>query len=222
MASRTESFSRVDVPLAGRSYVARRHLCVRRGGGQMFRIQQDLLESSIYLYPDQASAASGQQVGGSGFLLGWSLPSDIGGYSLWAVTNRHVIDQGHWTIRMNGADGGLSFMDTDDSQWVFHPNDSDLAVRPMSLSNDIHRFKFVPDNWLLKDEWKRNLDIGPGDPCFTVGRFVGHDGRQQNNPTVRFGQIAQSDNEPVIVGGKSQSCSRLSPTPTLDASRTLM
>lgn len=192
-------------PTEAASYVARRHLGVRRRGGDMFRIQQDLLDASIFLYPDESSAAAGEQVGGSGFLLGWAMPRDVGGFSLWAVTNRHVIEQGHWTIRLNLKDGGLCFVDTDDTQWIFHP-DSDLAVRPMQLSQGVQRFKFVTDDWLLKEEWQRNLDIGPGDPCFTIGRFVGHDGRQQNNPTVRFGQIAQTNTEPVVIDGKPQSC----------------
>jgi hypothetical protein len=30
----------------------------------------------------------------------------------------------------------------------------------------------------------------PGDDVFFVGRFIGHDGRQQNAPTVRFGHLA--------------------------------
>ena len=133
------------------------------------------------------------------------MPPDIGGFSLWAVTNQHVIEAGHWTIRLNSKDGGLSFVDTDDTQWISHPT-SDLAVCPMRLSQDVQKFKFVTGDWLLRDEWQRNLDIGPGDPCFTIGRFVGHDGKQQNSPTVRFGQIAQSNIEPVFVDNKTQNC----------------
>jgi len=43
----------------------------------------------------------------------------------------------------------------------------------------------------------RNLDVGPGDDTFTVGRFIGHDGKESNLPVVRFGNIAMLPQQPL-------------------------
>jgi hypothetical protein len=187
------------------SHVAGRHLAVRREERTLpFRIEQDWLEAVIYLYPDIARAEAGEQVGGSGFLLGWRLP-DSTDVTLWAVTNRHVIEQGNWTLRLNAVPDGINCVDTSDQEWYFSDT-SDLAVRPLSISNELHRFKFLTDSWLLSREWFEALDIGPGDECITLGRFVGHEGKSANTPAARFGQISQSPIEPVVVGGKRQEC----------------
>lgn len=37
----------------------------------------------------------------------------------------------------------------------------------------------------------RDLEILPGGEVFMIGRFVGHDGRQKNTPSVRFGNISR-------------------------------
>jgi hypothetical protein len=53
----------------------------------------------------------------------------------------------------------------------------------------------------------KEYQIGPGDEVFTVGRFINHEGRQQNLPTARFGNIAQLPWEPVMqdTGHKQES-----------------
>ncbi len=43
----------------------------------------------------------------------------------------------------------------------------------------------------------QDYDLGIGDDVYTVGRFVNHDGKQRNNPVVRFGNIAQMPIEPI-------------------------
>jgi hypothetical protein len=42
----------------------------------------------------------------------------------------------------------------------------------------------------MNHERLRNKAIGPGDDTFIVGRFVGHDGKQKNRVSVRFGAIS--------------------------------
>lgn len=169
-----------------------------------FRVSQDWLDSIIYLYPDQASAERGDEVGGTGFLLGWRI-DDTTNFTLWAVTNRHVIEQGNWTIRLNGVPTGLAYQDTTEQEWFF-ADGHDLAVRPLAVSDDIHRTKFVTDEWLLSKDWLEALDIGPGDSCVSVGRFVGHAGKTLNNPVVRFGQISQNPKEPIVIAGREEEC----------------
>lgn len=167
-----------------------------------YRIRDELLNVAIYLYKDEADAIAGKESGGSGFLYGQGIPGTTD-YTLWAVTNRHVIEAGGWTIRVNLKTGGVACIDTTDLDWFMHPK-ADLAVMPIALSQDVHRLGFITDEWLLTPDWEDALEIGPGDPCFTIGRFIGHGGVQRNTPTVRFGQIAQSDAEPIRHQGNTQ------------------
>ena len=74
---------------------------------------------------------------------------------------------------------------------------SRLSRHALSLSTDIHEYSWIKYDWLLTKEMAEALDIGPGDPCFTIGRFVRHDGKVRNTPTARFGQIAQGCEEPL-------------------------
>lgn len=168
-----------------------------------FRIRDSLLEVSIYLYRDEVAASAGESSGGCGFLYGHDLAPHLGtGHTLWAVTNKHVIEGNNWTIRLNLKDGGTTCIDTDDREWIYHPK-TDLAVRPLALSQDVHKFSYLASEWLLTEDWENALEIGPGDPCFTIGRFIGHDGKQKNTPTTRFGQIAQVDAKPIEQGGQA-------------------
>ncbi len=47
------------------------------------------------------------------------------------------------------------------------------------------------------------FDFGPGDEAALIGRLITHDGRQQNKPVVRFGNIAMLPDpaEPIDLGG---------------------
>jgi hypothetical protein len=169
-----------------------------------FRISQEWFDSIVYFYPDSPRAEAGEQMGGTGFLLGWPMPNGYGA-TAWVVTNKHIIEQAHWTVRINTKGGGFACIDTDDREWICCPN-SDLAVRPIKLCPDVHQFTYLLREWLLTKEWYEALDIGPGDECITIGRFVGHGGRSLNLPAARFGQISQSPKEPVFVDNKPQEC----------------
>jgi hypothetical protein len=37
-----------------------------------------------------------------------------------------------------------------------------------------------------------------GDDCFIIGRFINHEGQQKNQPSLRFGNIAQMPYEPIM------------------------
>jgi hypothetical protein len=61
-----------------------------------------------------------------------------------------------------------------------------------------YKFNFVPRADFMDSNIVAEMKIGPGDDSFLVGRFINHEGRQQNLPTVRFGCIAQMPSEPIV------------------------
>jgi hypothetical protein len=83
----------------------------------MPRVPDMMLDCSIYLYPSRSDAETGEQYGGSGFLVGvrsknMMLPHLEHTY---AVTNRHVVEWGSSpVIRLNTASGGKDVLDLTD------------------------------------------------------------------------------------------------------------
>ncbi len=88
-------------------------------------------------------------------------------------------------------------MPTDERAWRFHSDGDDLAVLLVSFDWRNTKFSVVPVSIFLTKEIVSEYDIGSGDDVFLVGRFINHEGKQQNLPTVRFGCIAQMPFEPV-------------------------
>ncbi|MGP8231511.1 MAG: hypothetical protein ACLQL2_02450 [Methylovirgula sp.] len=153
----------------------------------------------IYLYPDEKSADEGEKIGGSGFLVGVpskGLPQNF--WFLYAVTNKHVIEDGATTIRFTTPDGKKEILTTDERSWVHHPAGDDLSACLISFDPKTIKFNFVPRGDFVSDYDIKNLDIGVGDEIFVVGRFISHEGKQHNNPTARFGCIAQMPLEPIV------------------------
>src|SRR5262245_57719654 len=108
-----------------------------------FRIPDWLLDAPVYLYPDEASALRGERIGGSGFWQGKPFPAagaEQG--TAWLVTNKHVIEQGNWTVRINTFSSGLATIETNENEWFFHPN-YDLAVRPTGVALGHHKFHLL-------------------------------------------------------------------------------
>ena len=64
-------------------------------------------------------------------------------------------------------------------------------------------------NWLLVaiDKGFIDSDIHIGADVFMVGRFINYEGKQQNTPAVRFGNIAMISDEPIELNdGHEQEC----------------
>ncbi|WP_156041783.1 trypsin-like peptidase domain-containing protein [Bradyrhizobium sp. URHD0069] len=164
----------------------------------MPRINDAFLDCVVYLYPSEAAAEDGEKMGGTGFLVGRS--AQAGNQviaTLFVVTNKHVIDNGSMVVRLNTQDGKKDVIPLDGAKWFTHPDGDDLAVCPIGL-NVAHRFQFVELNQFLTHEIIKTFDIGCGDDVFIVGRFVSHEGKQKNLPTVRWGSVAQMPWEPII------------------------
>jgi hypothetical protein len=111
--------------------------------------------------------------------------------TLYAVTNRHVIEGGYPVIRLNNRHDAMEVLPLTAAQWTFYPGTDDIAVCPIGLTQQHHRF-FALDRaeWFLGEEEMAEKAIGPGDEVFFLGRYVSHEGRQKNLPTARFGMIS--------------------------------
>jgi hypothetical protein len=116
---------------------------------------------------------------------------------LYFVTNKHVITGGSTTIRMKTKDGRNDILPTDERAWVFHPSGDDLAICQVFLDPRQYKFSYIDRTCFIDKSIVQSMNIGPGDEAFVVGRFINHEGKQQNTPSVRFGCVAQMPGEPV-------------------------
>jgi len=156
----------------------------------MPRIDDVILNSSIYLYPSVLEARAGEKAGGSGCIV--SVESGVVPY-LYAVTNSHVIrdELGNSpVIRINTTDGKTDIIEYTQRNWICHPDGDDLAIAPLSIEATRHKYSRIPTDRFINQQIILDYDIGAGDEVFMVGRFVGYDGKQQNEPTVRFGNLS--------------------------------
>jgi len=164
----------------------------------MPRIPDEYLDCVIYLYASEQDAESGARSGGSGFLVGvptTDLPTNF--WFLYAVTARHIIEKGDVVIRMKTIEGGNAIWPTDERAWTWHPAGDDLAVCLISFEPCAHKFQFIRRADFIDKATITAMNVGPGDEAFVVGRFINHEGKQQNLPTVRFGCIGQMPGEPI-------------------------
>lgn len=154
------------------------------------RIPDELMDSVVYLYPTTEYAEQGKRTGGTGFLV--SVPAVTVGApaTVYAVTNRHVIDSGCPVVRLNNVRDEREVVPLERRQWVPHPGGDDIAVCPIGLQPE-HRFYALDrTEWLLAEGDIAGMTIGPGDEVFFLGRYISHQGSQRNLPTARFGTIS--------------------------------
>jgi len=162
------------------------------------RIQNEYLDCVLYLYPSEGDAEDGTRTGGSGFWVG--MPISPEEWAVYAVTNKHIIENGSAVVRLSTQDGRKAIFPTIERDWVFHPDGDDLAVFSPSLDTlDLKncRINFARRDRIIDREIFGVMDIVPGDDVFAVGRFINHEGRQRNLPTARFGCIGQMPWEPI-------------------------
>jgi hypothetical protein len=165
----------------------------------MPRISDEFLGSVAYIYPSVATAKRGEHIGGSALLAACRLSDESPYAQLYVITNRHVIEDLNSrtiAIRFNSADGKTNVIQTASSVWIKSFGD-DLAVLPIDLSNSDCKGTVIPDSIFLTENLVGLYDIGPGDETFMVGRLITHDGKQQNTPLVRFGNISMMPLEPI-------------------------
>jgi hypothetical protein len=162
----------------------------------MPRISDRLIDCSVYLYPSIEAARMGERGGGSGFLV--AVPSLGRGHYVYVVTAKHVIDNGALVLRLNTSDGKMDTLTTSYDSWFVHPDGDDVAVLPITLTDDFSWF-CVSTRLFITPDIIRDWHIGLGDETFMVGRLVNRDGIQRNAPVVRFGNLSfmADPDEPV-------------------------
>lgn len=165
----------------------------------MTRIPDRIRDCAVYIFPDKKSAEEGKQTGATGFLVGVPSADFKGSYFAYAVTNRHVILQcgPNPVMRLNSEPAGLSFIETEKDNWSLHDGGDDLAVHPLPQLAPFFKTNLVPEELFLTQEEVSKFDIGPGDDVFFIGRFVNHEGKLQNRPALRFGNISMMPWEPI-------------------------
>lgn len=163
----------------------------------MPRIHNYIRDCVVYLYPSEDQAAQGEKIGGSGFLIQSRLACDPQSAVMFAVTNKHVIDKGATVIRLNRKDGRIAVAPYPKDRWITHPVGDDLAIVPITLE-DHHQFSSIGREHFINQSVIDKYDIGIGDDVFVVGRFINHEGKQRNEPSLRFGNIAQMPGEKIL------------------------
>jgi hypothetical protein len=166
------------------------------------RLGDDFLESAVYVYDSPQSAEDGERAGGSGFVVGRRLRSDPTQSFAVIVTNRHVIEKCEQrgqrpTVRITDMNGKADIIETRVKDWFLFENSYDIAAYCGGVNAYRHRIALIPYEILLTKEQARKLEIGVGDEVFMVGRFISHDGKQSNMPSVRFGSISIMPIEPI-------------------------
>lgn len=155
----------------------------------MPRIPDDVLECVVYLYPSIAAANAGEKLGGSGFVV---RVDQEGADFYYIVTNKHVIDAGSTTVRFNTKANIHEAFDWDERNWI-RSAEADLAIFPFPDPPRDLKVRSIITGQFLRDETVKALDIGMGDDVFFAGRFVNAEGSDRNRPSLRFGNIAQTD-----------------------------
>jgi hypothetical protein len=160
------------------------------------RIDDGILECVVYIYPDIPSAEAGAAAGGTGFLFGAILSEQPLKSIEFVVTNKHVIDNGGRVVRINTRDGRLETREIEEPEWLYHPEGDDLAIARL-LASDTDKTNCLHFDLAITPSDIRVHNVGPGDDVFVVGRFINHEGKQQNRPSVRSGIIAQMPGEAI-------------------------
>lgn len=161
--------------------------------GVKMRIPQQHINSTFYIYGSEDDARNGVQAGGSGFFVGYSTGVQ-NAYFTYAVTNVHVI--AHCTepvIRANKKGGTFEFLVTKKDEWQPHPNGDDISVCQLKGVSklDLDIGLIIPTEFVTELNLQReNLNLGPGDNTYMIGRFMIHEGKTSNTPIIRYGNIS--------------------------------
>ena len=162
------------------------------------RIHDGFLDCAIYIYPTESAARIGEQAGGSGFIIAYPL-NPLPWREIYLVTNQHVIAKCPQDVfvRFNTTLGKTDIKPIAKHSWFPHPHGDDVAICPYGQSMDEYSYSYVDFEQFMTPSRQEAEDIGIGDEVFMVGRFINHEGKQQNHPALRYGHIAMMTGEPI-------------------------
>jgi hypothetical protein len=164
------------------------------------RIHDFFTNCAVYIYKSLEEARNGEHYGGSGFLVSVSLKENPDWWNGYVVTNAHVVRRAKTpVIRINRINGGIECISTKAENWFSHDCGDDIAVFPLDVEYNKLKFWALDLKDFVTQKLIHDEDIGIGDETVMVGRFVNHEGRQQNSPAVRFGSIAMMATEKIIT-----------------------
>lgn len=160
----------------------------------MPRINDQVLDSVFYLYPSVDEAERGEKVGGAGFFV--YVPSDVHpnyGF-VYAVTNKHVIENPQApspVIRLNTSEDTHDTIPLTVQHWIPHQDGDDLSVAQLGGVSPVkYKYRAIQTFRFLTKDVLKAFDIGPGDDVYMVGRFSSYEGEKRNLPSVRWGIIS--------------------------------
>lgn len=99
--------------------------------------------------------------------------------SLYAVTNRHVLNEGGLVLRLNKTEGGTKVISTERDQWLDHPDLCDVSVLSLDLQGEQLEYSSIPTTEFITQEIVEDYRICPGDETFLVGRLLTPSGQPQ-------------------------------------------
>jgi len=168
----------------------------------MPRIQQEWLDSIVFLYETREQAEKGARTGATGFIVSvgredLELPEAMGHH--YVVTNRHCVEPHRDLVaRINLRGQGFDVIELPFEAWEPHPNGDDVTVARLEIRHPVWQYASVNRGMMLSREKLKQLDFGPGDEAFFIGRYVDVDGKAYNVPTVRTGIVSAYPAEPII------------------------
>src|ERR1700688_1447608 len=154
------------------------------------RLPDYMLDAVVFIYPSKAAADEGEESGATGFIIGMPSKARPEKGHIYIVTNEHVIRHGGKVARLNLAGSRTITFDLS-GKWVSHPDGDDVAVAPLEnvIREDITSRVLHRGILLSEADFVEHM-IGIGDDAYMVGRFLGHEHRETNNPVVQQGKIA--------------------------------
>jgi hypothetical protein len=165
----------------------------------MPRIADKFIDIAVYIYFSEEDAEDGRAIGGTGFVVDKTFETNPNLHYLYVVTNKHVIEKSDPVIRINRKDGTMMRIPTREDQWEVHRAGDDVAVFHLDIEQwNTVQIATLPTKDFVTPQLIADEDIGIGDDTVMVGRFISHEGKQQNTPSVRFGNIAMMPKEPII------------------------
>jgi hypothetical protein len=165
-------------------------------------IPRGYFDSVFFLYDSLKAAEEGLNNGCTGFLVGMrSEVSPIAGH-IYAVTNKHCLppekSQKARYARFNRQDGTTEVIKIENHDWIRHPNGDDVAISNTHFPLDQFNFNLIDRDIFATHEVIEENYIGAGDEVFMIGRFFLHEGKDQNIPSARFGNISMMPLQPII------------------------